>query len=121
MAHAFPPPSWFATLDDRWPDWRRRVGGMALALLLEIGLLLLLLTLGTSLTEPEGGGEALTTVDFAPDAPEPDMPQPAAEEQRPSALPPVQAPRPDNPAPPVPTPVPIDAPQPAPAIPLPIN
>lgn len=109
---------WQAAFDDRWPDWRRRAGSLALALLLEVGLLLVLLTLGTSLSGPEGRGAALTTVEFAPDAPEPDTPEAAREDALPRALP-AQAPRPDTPAPPVPAPVPVEAAQPPPAIALP--
>src|SRR5688572_10612692 len=95
-----------ATLEERWPDWRRRAGGMALALLLELGLLLLLLTLGHSIAGPPGEPEALTTVDFPPDAPPAAEPRPTPDEARPSALPPVARPRPETAAPPIPQPIP---------------
>ena len=50
FAFADPPETGFrarvAAFDERWPGLRRRAGGIGLALLLELGLLLLLLTLG---------------------------------------------------------------------------
>jgi periplasmic protein TonB len=111
-------PSWLATIDERWPGARRRAAGIGLAVLLELGLLALLLTLGQSLSPPRSAGESLTTVDFAPDAPRPEPARVPEQPARPSALPPVERSLPDV-APPVPEPVPTDAPQPTPAIRLP--
>lgn len=113
-----PSPNWISALDDRWPEWRRRAGGMALALALETGLLLLLLTLGHSTMGRSDGAEALTTVDLAPDTPPADAPQPAPQDVPPSALPPLSTPRPESAAPPLPQPLPMEA-LPPPAIPLP--
>ena len=96
---------WAAGLDERWPDWRRRVGGMALALALEVGLLLLLLTLGTNVAGVREAAESLTTIDFSPEPP-PEAPQPKQEEM-PTALPrATRAPRQDLPTPPQPMPTP---------------
>ncbi|MCT2557445.1 hypothetical protein N0B51_00475 [Tsuneonella sp. YG55] len=88
------------------PDWPRRAGSMGLALLLEAGLLLLLLTLGKGITGPRAPAEALTTIDFAPDQPTPETPEePQKDAAAPTALPRAQpTPEPDRPTPPVPLP-----------------
>ncbi len=95
-----------ARIDARWPDVRRRAGGIALALALEAGLLLLLLTLGQGITGTRQSNEALTTVDFAPEQAEPETPEKPQEKQaKPSALPRAQpSPQPDRPTPPIPLP-----------------
>lgn len=111
-----------AAFDERWPGLRRRAAGVALALVLEAGLILLLLTLGRSAAGVREAAEALTTVDFAPE-PEPSAaPEPEREVQA-SALPRAVPSRPPDqpPAPqPMPTPAavipvapPTQAPQPA--------
>ena len=89
---------WLARVDGRWPDVRRRAGGLALALLIEAVLFLALLTLGVA--GKREGTEALTTVEFAPE-PEPEA-APAQPEKaaKPSALPrasPAPPPRPEEP------------------------
>lgn len=96
-----------AAFDARWPGLRRRAGGLGLALLLEGGLLLLLLTLGYSVTGRTDAPESLTTVDFTPD-PVPAQPEPQPEEDAaPSALRrAAPSPLPDQPTPPLPVPVP---------------
>lgn len=101
-----PEPGLLAGIDTRWPDWRRRVGGIALALALEVGLLLLLLTLGQGITGSRESKDALTTVDFAPERPEPETPERQQQKQiTPTALPrPQPSPQPDRPAPPIPLP-----------------
>ncbi len=105
-----------ATFDERWPGARRRVGGLALALLVEAGLFLAILTLGQASAGRRDASETLTTVDFAPEqepAPPPPEPDAAA---KPTALPrAVPAPRPDQPSPITP---PIALPPPAAIIPL---
>jgi protein TonB len=93
----------FAAVDERWPGGRRRVIGMALALLIEAALFLAILSLGQADSARNRAGESLTTVDFAPEpAPEPDTappPEPAKVAQ-PTALPRVvPSPRPDQPTP----------------------
>ncbi len=95
-----------AHIDARWPGARRRAGGIALALALELGLLLLLLTLGQGITGEREPNEALTTVDFAPERPEPETPDKPQEKQaKPTAVPRAQpSPRPERPSPPVPLP-----------------
>lgn len=97
-----------ASFDERWPEWRRRAGGLGLALVLEGGLLLLLLTLGYSVTGSKDAPEALTTVSFEQEPPQPDTPpDPEEEEAAPTALPrTAPAPSPDQPTPPLPVPVP---------------
>lgn len=88
--------------DVRWPDWRRKTAGLALALLLEAGLFLLLFTLGTNAAGVREAAESLTTIDFAPDPPPADAPQPKQAE-RATALPrTAAAPLPDSPVPPQP-------------------
>ncbi|MXO75085.1 hypothetical protein GRI40_07640 [Altererythrobacter aerius] len=113
-----------ARFDVRWPGVRRRAGGMALALALECGLLLLLLTLGHSVAGDDDGRDTLTTVSFAPEAVPVDrskpQPQPAEEaESLSSALPPAPA-MPQRPPPLLaPTfPAPIETPEMSPAAPL---
>ena len=103
---------WIEAVDERWPGARRRAGGLALALALEVALFLALLTLGVIAPPEKKDPVALTTVDFAPEpqpseeAPEPDRPA------KPSALPrpaPAPAPQPDQPreiTPPIPLPPP---------------
>ncbi len=107
-----------ATIDERWPGGRRRVAGMALALLIEAALFLAILTLGQADSAGKRAGESLTTVDFAPEtAPEPDAAPPPEPEKtaQPTALPrPVPSPRPDQPAPRV---LPFPMPPPAAIIP----
>lgn len=100
-----------AAIDDRWPGLRRRAGGVSLALLLEAGLILLLLTLGRGIVGNQEAADALTTVDFSPEPPPASEPDEQAEAQ-PRALPPVARPepQPDVPTPPVPV-----APPPPPA------
>lgn len=100
----------WAALDERWPDWRRRVGGLALALLLEGGLLLLLLTLGYSTIGSRDAPEALTTVSFDEEPPAPDAPtEPEEAQAPPTALPRAvpTPPPPDRPMPSLPIPVPL--------------
>ena len=90
-----------ARFDARWPGARRRAAGLALALLIEGLLFLAILTLGQGNSGQKKVGEALTTVDFAPEeAPEkepektPPQPDKAA---KPTALPrTVPPPRPDQ-------------------------
>lgn len=116
-----------AAIDDRWPGGRRRAGGLALALLLEGGLLLLLLTLGRSPEMIAEMSEALTTFSVAPDSPPAPEPESASEAPAPSAEPAaataeapalpsaLPAPQPSTPAPvPLPRTLPIPVP-PAPA------
>jgi protein TonB len=97
-----------ADFDARWPDARRRAGGLALALLIEAALFLALLTLGVAGKRERT--EALTTVEFAPEKqpePAPDVPE---KEAKASALPrAVPKPRPDQPTPPQP-PIPLPPP-----------
>lgn len=97
---------WAAKFDERWPGLRRRAAGVAFALALEAGLILLLLTLGRSAAGVREAAEALTTVDFAPE-PEPSAaPEPEQEEQA-SALPrAAPAPLPEQQPPPQPLPTP---------------
>ena len=76
---------WLAAFDERWPGLRRRAAGIALALLLEVGLLLLLLTLGRSAMGDREAADSLTTVDFAPEPPAPDAPPEPDEAAAPSA------------------------------------
>lgn len=113
--------TWLAAFDERWPGLRRRAAGIALALLLEVGLLLLLLTLGRSAMGDREAADSLTTVDFAPEPPAPDAPPEPDEAAAPSALPrPQPQPQPDVPTPPVPPPPPpaaVIAPQTQPAPP----
>ena len=112
---------WLAAFDELWPGLRRRAAGIALALLLEVGLLLLLLTLGRSAMGDREAADSLTTVDFAPEPPAPDAPPEPDEAAAPSALPrPQPQPQPDVPTPPVPPPPPpaaVIAPQTQPAPP----
>ncbi|MGN3974287.1 hypothetical protein [Tsuneonella sp. SYSU-LHT278] len=77
---------------------------MAIALILEAGLLMLLLTLGHGITGSRQSNEALTTIEFASDPPRPDSPAAPPEESAiPTALPRTQpVPEPDSPAPPLP-------------------
>lgn len=117
-----------AALDARWPGLRRRAAGIGLALLLEIGLILLLLTLGTGITGNREAADTLTTVDFTEDPPAPDTPVIEEKDAVPTALPRTrpsptpEVPTPDQPAPPVPMPPPaavisprtVPAPDPAP-------
>ena len=105
-----------AAFDERWPGARRRAAGLALALLVEAGLFLAILTLGQSNGSERDAGETLTTVDFTPE-PEPVPPAPEPEKAaKPTALPrPVPAPRPDQPSPKTP---PFPMPSPAAVIPL---
>ncbi|ANY18558.1 hypothetical protein A6F68_00022 [Tsuneonella dongtanensis] len=94
-----------AAFDARWPGLRRRAAGIGLALVLEVGLLLLLLTLGTGIAGRREAAETLTTVDFAEEPPAPDAPPLPEEEAAPTALPRSQpSPQPDLPVPPVPPP-----------------
>jgi protein TonB len=107
--------SMLVAFDARWPSARRRAVGITLALLIEAGLFLAILTLGGTGKQDPKPGESLTTVDFAP-APKPDEPQPKPDDTaQPRALPPVRPP-PTAPQPPIDVP-PMPAP-PAPAIPL---
>jgi periplasmic protein TonB len=101
-----PEPGPLARFDTRWPGLRRRAGGIALALALEAGLLMLLLTLGQGITGTRVPNEALTTVDFAREAPAPETPEkPQDERAAPTALPRTQpSPQPDRPTPPLPIP-----------------
>lgn len=85
---------WTAAIDDRWPDARRRAGGLALALALEAALLLVLLTLGASPPVERTPGETLTTVDFTPAA----VPEPtSAEPESPASKTPSAQPAPAEP------------------------
>jgi len=104
---------WLAEFDERWPGLRRRAGGLALALLLELGLLMLLLTLGQSVGGGRDGPEALTTVTLSPDAAKTDAPPEPAGDARPRALPPVPAPVP------LPVPLTVEPPPLKPALALP--
>jgi protein TonB len=91
---------WLEALDDRWPGGRRRAGGFALALLIEAGLFLAILTLGQTDASKRRPGESLTTVDFAPDEAPETTPSPTPEKAPKTALPrAAPAPRPDQPAP----------------------
>lgn len=92
-----------AAIDERWPGGRRRVGGLALALLIEAALFLAILTLGQGAAGNRQSGDTLTTIDFSPDEePDPATPEPEPEPEReptqaaqPSALPrPVPSPSP---------------------------
>jgi protein TonB len=103
-------------IDDRWPGGRRRAGGLALALLIEAGLFLAILTLGQGVTGNRHAGEALTTVDFAPDKPPAATPPAPEKAARPTALPrAVPSPRRDQPAPKTP---PFPMPPPAAVLPV---
>ncbi|MGX7953358.1 hypothetical protein ACWPM1_12425 [Tsuneonella sp. HG249] len=100
------PARWLASLEARWPGWRRRAFGLALAVVLEVGLFLLLLTLGTNFVGVREAAESLTTVDFAPEPQPSEAPRKETDEQ-PTALPRTNAaPRPDQPVPPQPMPSP---------------
>lgn len=126
------PTSWLDAIDARWPGARRRAGPIALTALIEIGLLLMLLSLGVG-----GGGEdrplgeIVTTFDAVSDeTPEPEQPQaepaaaapaqPASAAQTPpSVLPsplPIALPRAPT-APPVAPPAPSEEAPPSPAPP----
>ena len=97
---------WPASFDARWPEWRRRAFGLALALAIEVGLFLLLLTLGTNIAGVREAAESLTTVDFTPE-PEPSEAPQEQKDRQPTALPRTDvAPRPDQPVPPQPMPSP---------------
>ena len=114
-----------AAFDQRWPGARRRTAGITLALAIEAGLFLAILTLGGAPEAKRPKNESLTTVDFAP-APKPDEPKPE-ETAKPRALPPVAKPPPPTPrprdiTPPIPLPpaaiIPVTkAPAPPPAPP----
>ena len=91
---------WLAALDDRWPGGRQRAIGFVLALLIEAGLFLAILTLGQADASKRRPGEALTTVDFAPDKAPEATPSPTPDKAPKAALPrAAPAPRPDHPAP----------------------
>jgi periplasmic protein TonB len=109
-AFADPPSSGtrLAAFDERWPGLRRRAAGVGLALLLELGLLLLLLTLGQSVAGRRDVADTLTTVDLAEEPPPAETPpEPDAAQAVPSALPrPRPEPQPVLPTPPVPMPPP---------------
>ena len=123
FAFADPPETGFrarvAAFDERWPGLRRRAGGIGLALLLELGLLLLLLTLGQGIIGSKENIDTLTTVDFAPEPKVDDAPIEPQQEAKATALPRSEPiPRPDVPTPPLPVPPPPAAvlrPEPVPA------
>jgi periplasmic protein TonB len=95
-----------AAIDARWPSLRRKAGGLLLALALEAALFLLLLTLGQNTAGVHEVAESLTTIDFTPEPPPADAPEPEQAEQ-PTALPrAAPAPRPEVPQPPQPMPPP---------------
>jgi len=103
-------------LTTRDSEARRRLGGIALAILAELLLALLLLTLApTPRGTPEGDDRPLATFDLAPDAPAP-APEPTPQPPAPAQARPTAAPLPDAPQP-VPAPRPatpaVDAPPPA--------
>ena len=104
-----------AAIDDRWPGGRRRAVGMALALLIEAALFIAILTLGQGVTGNRQAGEALTTIDFAPDE-QPEVTPPEPEKAaKPTALPrAAPSPRPDQP---VPRTMPFPMPPPAAVLP----
>jgi protein TonB len=94
---------------ERWPEVRRRVGGLALALFFESLLVLLLLTLGQSVPKGKSADEALTSFTMEPDRADrekPTKPQRdrAATVQAVTQQPP--RPVPPSAARPVPTPLP---------------
>ncbi|MFA9200587.1 MAG: hypothetical protein ACEQR8_05290, partial [Cypionkella sp.] len=99
--------------DRRWPGGRRKAGSLALALLLEAGLIALLFTLGRQAAGTREASEALTTVSFAPEPPPAEPTPPAERTSQPTALP--RAPTPPRPA--LPTP-PQPMPPPAAIIPV---
>lgn len=113
--------AWLARVDARWPGLRRRVGGLALALGIELALFLALLTLGPGAGKREAPA-ALTTIDFAPEQVAPDQPPQPEQEAPPTALPrAVPAPQPEVvpvEVQPRPTSEPIPLPPPATIIPV---
>lgn len=92
--------------------WRRRGGSFALALLLELSLLALLLTLGKGIASKPEKSVAMTTVNFAPEPSPSDSPKTPETQARKSPLlpaaPPVSAPA-DRPSPVLPVPMPPPA------------
>lgn len=101
-------------IDDRWPGGRRRAAGSALALVLEAGLLLLLLTLGRNPGAMAEMSEALTTFSAAPETPPAPEPETEAASDAPRA-----APAATTEAAPLPTALPVPQPSPPTPIPLP--
>jgi protein TonB len=94
--------AWLAGLDERWPGARRRAVGIAVALALEAGMILLLLTLGEKGPGSKRGEEALATFSVAPDEPPaPEPPQPTPKKPMPAAA---QMRRTEAPALPIPVP-----------------
>ena len=101
--------SWLDAIEARWPEARRRAGPIALTVVFEIGLLLVLLSLGTGGGRNQHRGEIVTTFQAARDeTPAPDEPQ-----SKPRAATPPQPAKPRQAEPPsaLPTPPPIALPR----------
>ena len=67
--------SWIDAFDARWPGWRRRAAAAGLVLLLETGLLLLLLTLGTQSGRNAVTGAIVSTFDVSEPSPKQETPE----------------------------------------------
>ncbi|WP_095012989.1 hypothetical protein [Tsuneonella mangrovi] len=101
--------------DERWPGARRRAGGLGLSLAIELGIILLLLTLGETVHKQANMGEALVTFDVSGDkGAKPKIPEKAkAETRKPAVAQSIQ-----KPAEITPVPVPVPTNTPAAIIPL---